>query len=115
MIDNYIVSGESKWGIQSGLVFNLPHGMDGQGPEHSSARLERFLHLSDDNCDVDQTKDLEQQLRSCNIQIVTCSTTSNYYHVLRRQLRRDYRKPLINFNSKKLLKFKGVINFVILG
>jgi len=88
-------------------VLNLPHGMDGQGPEHSSGRMERFLFLSDDNCDVDQTLKYHEQLKKCNIQIVSCSTTSNYFHVLRRQLRRDYRKPLINFNSKRLLKFKG--------
>lgn len=108
IVDNYFVSAESKWGIQSGLVLNLPHGMDGQGPEHSSARLERFLQMSDDNCDVDLSLTYEQQLAKCNVQIVTCSNTSNYFHVLRRQLRRDYRKPLVNFNSKKLLKFKGV-------
>lgn len=109
IIDNYLVSGESKWGIQSGLVLSLPHGMDGQGPEHSSARLERFLQMSDDNCDVDRSLGYEQQLEKCNLQILTCSTTSNYFHALRRQLRRNYRKPLINFNSKKLLKFKGVL------
>jgi 2-oxoglutarate dehydrogenase E1 component len=113
IIDNYLASGESKWGIQTGLVLSLPHGMDGQGPEHSSARLERFLHLSDDNCDVDLSLSHQQQLEKCNLQIVTCSTTSNYFHALRRQLRRDYRKPLITFNSKKLLKFKGVIFKII--
>lgn len=115
IIDNYLVSGESKWGIQSGLVLSLPHGMDGQGPEHSSARLERFLQMSDDNSDLDRSLTYEQQLEKCNIQILTCSTTSNYFHALRRQLRRSYRKPLINFNSKKLLKFKGVFFFVIQG
>ena len=115
IIDNYLVSGESKWGIQSGLVLSLPHGMDGQGPEHSSGRLERFLHLSDDACDLDQSMSYDQQMRQGNIQVVTCSNTANYFHVLRRQLRRDYRKPLITFNSKKLLKFKGVIFYVISG
>ncbi len=108
MIDNFIVSGESKWNQQSGLVLNLPHGMDGQGPEHSSARMERFLQLSDDNCDVVQNIPYEKQLEECNIQVVGCSITSNYFHALRRQLRRDYRKPLILFNSKKLLKYRGV-------
>ena len=108
MIDNYIVAAEPKWGIQSGIVMNLPHGMDGQGPEHSSARLERYLHMSDDNCDVDQNIDYDTQMRKCNLQIVVASTTSNYFHAMRRQMVRDYRKPLIMFNSKKLLKFKGV-------
>ena len=112
MIDNYIVGAESKWGMQSGLVMNLPHGMDGQGPEHSSARLERFLQLSDDNCDVDQNVKYQEQMDDCNIQIVTCSITSNVFHALRRQLIRDYRKPLIMFNSKKLLKFKGANRLV---
>lgn len=115
MIDNYIVSAEPKWKIQSGIVLNLPHGMDGQGPEHSSARMERFLHMSDDNCDVNQDVKYEDQMRNCNIQVVSCSTSSNYFHVMRRQLIRDYRKPLILFNSKKLLKYKPVISLFILG
>ena len=109
------MSCETKWNIQSGLVLNLPHGMDGQGPEHSSARLERFLHLSDDNCDVCQNLTYEEQLENGNLQIVTCSTSSNYFHAMRRQLHRNYRKPLILFNSKKLLKFKGVKKFKYLG
>lgn len=108
MIDNYIVSAETKWKYQSGLVLNLPHGMDGQGPEHSSARMERFLHMSDDNCDVNQDVKYEDQMKNCNIQVVCCSTTSNYFHAMRRQMVRNYRKPLIMLNSKKLLKFKAV-------
>jgi 2-oxoglutarate dehydrogenase E1 component len=83
--------------------------MDGQGPEHSQARIERFLQLSDDNCDEDQSIAFQDQLRLGNIQIISCSTSANYFHALRRQLHRDYRKPLITFNSKKLLKFRGVI------
>ena len=83
--------------------------MDGQGPEHSQGRIERFLQLCDDTCDEEQQMTLDEQLRKCNIQVIYCSTTSNYFHALRRQLNRDYRKPLIAFNSKKLLKFKGVI------
>lgn len=109
MIDNFIVGGETKWGKQSGIVLSLPHGMDGQGPEHSQGRIERFLQLSDDACDVEQSDSLEEQLRSGNIQVICCSTTANYFHALRRQLHRNYRKPLIAFNSKKLLKFKGVL------
>lgn len=109
MIDNFIVGGETKWGKQSGIVLSLPHGMDGQGPEHSQGRIERFLQLSDDACDVEQSDSLEEQLKSGNIQVICCSTTSNYFHAMRRQLHRNYRKPLIAFNSKKLLKFKGVL------
>lgn len=115
MIDNYIIGCESKWEIQSGLVMNLPHGMDGQGPEHSSGRLERFLQLSDDATDVNQNINFEDQMKNCNIQVVTSSTASNYFHSLRRQIRRNYRKPLINFNSKKLLKLKAVNHFTNIG
>lgn len=109
MIDNFIVGGETKWGQQSGIVLSLPHGMDGQGPEHSQGRIERFLQLSDDTCDEDQSQSFQDQMRLGNIQVICCSTTANYFHALRRQLNRGFRKPLIAFNSKKLLKFKGVL------
>jgi 2-oxoglutarate dehydrogenase E1 component len=108
MIDNFVVSGEVKWNIQSGLVLSLPHGLDGQGPEHSSARLERFLQASNDNTDVEtESKTLDQRIRETNIQVAYCSNSANYFHILRRQLKRDYRKPLILMVSKKLLKLKA--------
>ena len=108
-IDNYIASGESKWGIQSGLVLSLPHGMDGQGPEHSSARVERFLQLMSDNLStiVQEHKDIvKRPIKNSNIQVVITSYAANYFHLLRRQVLREYRKPLIHCFSKKLLKFK---------
>lgn len=83
--------------------------MDGQGPEHSSGRMERFLQLVDDDAQLlNKKKDIKQQVRTTNLQIVQCSTSAQYFLVLRRQLRRDFRKPLIMFNSKKLLRFKNV-------
>lgn len=110
IIDNFIMSSETKWNQSSGIVLNLPHGMDGQGPEHSSGRIERFLEMSDDTTDSELTLTDEDQLLKHNIQVVVCSTTANYFHALRRQMKRNYRKPLVLFNSKKLLKSKPVPN-----
>jgi 2-oxoglutarate dehydrogenase E1 component len=108
--DNYLTSGESKWAIQNGLVVNLPHGMDGQGPEHSSARMERFLQMMNDNwTDLivnNEARFDHSALRHTNMSVICCSTGSNIFHALRRQMRRDYRKPLIHFVNKKLLKLR---------
>ncbi len=94
MFDQFISSGESKWLRMSGLVMLLPHGFEGQGPEHSSARLERFLQM----CGQD------------NWIVANCSTPANYFHILRRQLHRSYRKPLVLMTPKSLLRHKLCIS-----
>ncbi|PRW57990.1 2-oxoglutarate mitochondrial-like isoform B [Chlorella sorokiniana] len=113
IFDQFISSGEAKWLRQSGLVVLLPHGYDGQGPEHSSGRMERFLQMVDEDPyklpTIDESKwfiggHLGSQIQSCNWQIVNCTTPANYYHVLRRQLHRQFRKPLIMFAPKNLLR-----------
>lgn len=94
MIDQFIVAGEDKWKTQSGLVMLMPHGYEGQGAEHSSARLERFLQLAAGE----------------NIQIVNCTTPANFFHALRRQMVRDFRKPLMVFTPKKLLRYPECVS-----
>ncbi|EJU03084.1 oxoglutarate dehydrogenase [Dacryopinax primogenitus] len=105
IIDQYIAAGERKWAQRTGLVMSLPHGFDGQGPEHSSGRMERFLQLCDDQPNIYPSEEkLSRQHQDCNIQIVYPTTPANLFHVLRRQIYRDFRKPFILFFSKSLLR-----------
>ncbi|KAK5116874.1 2-oxoglutarate dehydrogenase E1 component [Meristemomyces frigidus] len=105
VIDQFIASGEVKWLQRSGLVMNLPHGYDGQGPEHSSGRMERFLQLCNEDPRIFPAEDkLDRQHQDCNMQIVYCTTPANSFHILRRQMNRQFRKPLISFFSKSLLR-----------
>ncbi|HLG88244.1 MAG TPA: 2-oxoglutarate dehydrogenase E1 component [Alphaproteobacteria bacterium] len=94
IIDQFVAAGEAKWLRMSGLVLLLPHGYEGQGPEHSSARLERYLQLSAED----------------NWQVVNCTTPANYFHVLRRQVRRNFRKPLVVMTPKSLLRHKAAVS-----
>jgi 2-oxoglutarate dehydrogenase E1 component len=112
MIDQFITSGEDKWTRQSALTMLLPHGYMGQGAEHSSCRLERFLQQCDEDPDeVPNTDDEERmQIQRTNIQIVNCTTPANYFHVLRRQIHRDFRKPLVVATPKNLLRDKRCVS-----
>ncbi|KAL9540917.1 2-oxoglutarate dehydrogenase E1 component [Mucor atramentarius] len=105
IVDQFLASGEQKWLQRTGLVLSLPHGYDGQGPEHSSARIERYLQLCDENpYAFPSAEKLQRQHQDCNMQVVYASTPSQYFHVLRRQICRDYRKPLILPFSKSMLR-----------
>ncbi|KAJ5415859.1 hypothetical protein PENPOL_c006G05021 [Penicillium polonicum] len=105
IIDQFIASGESKWLQRSGLVVSLPHGYDGQGPEHSSGRMERWLQLCNEEPRVFPSADkLDRQHQDCNMQIACMTTPANLFHILRRQIHRQFRKPLVLFFSKSLLR-----------
>jgi 2-oxoglutarate dehydrogenase E1 component len=96
VFDQYISSAEDKWKLQNGLVMLLPHGYEGQGPEHSSARIERFLQSSSTD----------------NWTIANCTTPANMYHILRRQMKRDFRKPLVVFTPKSLLRLPAAVSTI---
>uniref|UniRef100_A0A8C7R0M9 2-oxoglutarate dehydrogenase complex component E1 n=1 Tax=Oncorhynchus mykiss TaxID=8022 RepID=A0A8C7R0M9_ONCMY len=107
IIDQFICPGQAKWVRQNGIVLLLPHGMEGMGPEHSSARPERFLQMCNDDPDVlpSITEDFAiRQLHDCNWIVVNCSNPGNFFHVLRRQILAPFRKPLIVFTPKSLLR-----------
>ena len=88
MIDQYISFGEDKWNNQNGIVLLLQHGYEGQGAEHSSARMDRYLHTGERH----------------NMYVADCTTPANFYHLLRRQMKTKFRKPLIHFSPKSLLR-----------
>lgn len=113
MTDQFISAGEHKWLQQSGLVMLLPHGYMGQGAEHSSCRIERFLQLSDD--DEDDIPDFEdgfgrRQVQRANWQVMNLSTPANYFHALRRQQHRDFRKPMVVASPKNLFRLRQCVS-----
>lgn len=105
IIDQFIAGGEQKWKQRSGLILSLPHGYDGQGPEHSSGRLERFLQLANEDYRYFPSPEkLQRQHQDCNFQVVYPTTPANLFHIIRRQQHRQFRKPLALFFSKQLLR-----------
>lgn len=113
IIDQFIASGEAKWLRQTGLTMLLPHGYDGQGPEHSSCRIERYLQLveSDPFVIPDGLKDgSSRQTQLCNMQVVNPTTPANFFHLLRRQVHREFRKPLVCVSPKNLLRLDKCVS-----
>lgn len=116
IIDTFLASGESKWMRATGLTMMLPHGYDGAGPEHSSARVERFLQMTDDWHDLPRSKALAvtgggaPRTNSVNMLVANVSTPANYFHLLRRQMLRSYRKPLVIITPKQLLRHADAVS-----
>jgi len=112
MLDQFIAAGEDKWLRQSGLTMLLPHGYDGAGAEHSSCRVERYLQMveEDPHHIPPMGHDERTQIQKVNWQIVNCSTPANYFHVLRRQINRDFRKPMVVLAPKNLLRNKRAVS-----
>jgi len=108
IFDQFLSSCESKWHRQTGLVVLMPHGYEGAGPEHSSCRMERFLQMCDDDSSVipEINEQTQAQIQACNWQFLNCSTPANYFHALRRQIMRNFRKPLLIATPKSLLKHR---------
>jgi len=111
--DQFLCSGEAKWGVSNGLVVLLPHGYDGNGPEHSSGRTERYLQL----CDQDDSFPTDghswfDKLKDVNMKVAHPSTAANYFHMLRLQMRMPFRKPLVVISPKKLLRYKGATSTI---
>jgi 2-oxoglutarate dehydrogenase E1 component len=112
VFDQFICAGEHKWLQQSALTMLLPHGYDGQGAEHSSCRLERFLQMCDDDEDdiPDLKESADKQIQKSNWQVMNLSTPANYFHAIRQQLKRDFRKPLVVASPKALLRLNKCVS-----
>jgi 2-oxoglutarate dehydrogenase E1 component len=112
IIDQFLSAQETKWHRQSNLTLLLPHGMEGQGPEHSSCRIERFLQQVDDQENIvpPMAEEVRKQIQHTNMQVVNVTTPANYFHVLRRQVHRSFRKPLVVAAPKSLLRHKDAVS-----
>lgn len=112
IIDQFLAAGETKWNRQCGLTLLLPHGYEGQGPEHSSCRIERFLQMVDDQENVvpPMGDEVRMQIQHANMQVMNLTTPANYFHALRRQVHRGFRKPLIIATPKSLLRHKSAVS-----
>jgi 2-oxoglutarate dehydrogenase E1 component len=112
IIDQFLAAGETKWFRQSGLTLLLPHGFEGQGPEHSSCRIERFLQMMDDQENIVPAmgEEVRMQIQHANMQVLNLTTPANYFHALRRQVHRGFRKPLVIATPKSLLRHKSAVS-----